>query len=110
MSIGGMGGMGGIAASVAGTQLAQVKGTEVDRTQRDAIAQQRSDQGELKAEMAAGIGETNGEDHETAERDADGRLPWKFSGQSQASEPSAEETPQTVDPKHESGGLLDLTG
>ena len=32
-----------------------------------------------KAEAAAGVGEPDGEDHETAERDADGRRPWEES-------------------------------
>ena len=30
-----------------------------------------------KAEAAAGVGEPDGEDHETAERDGDGRRPWE---------------------------------
>ena len=72
-----VGPMGGLAASAAGSHLAQSKGSDVDRTQQDSAAQQRRVQTDQKAEMAAGIGEADGEDHATGERDADGRRLWE---------------------------------
>ena len=109
-----VGPLGGIAGSAAGSPLAQTKGSDVERAGQDASNQQRRIQNEQKAESAAGIGETDGEDHETAERDADGRLPWRQS-------PAAKETgetgddsdagpPQGKDASGQSGTRLDLTG
>ena len=72
-----VGPMGGVAGSVAGSPLAQTKGSEPERAQQEAVAQQRRAESDQKADSAAGIGETDGEDHETAERDADGRRPWE---------------------------------
>ncbi len=62
-----------------------------------------------KATAAAGVGEPDGEDHETAERDGDGRREWE-------GQPEAEGrvgTPglrQSKDPTEQSGNLLDVTG
>ena len=71
-----VGPLGGWAGSVAGTPLAQTKGSEVERTQQDLRNQQRRVQNNVRAENAAGIGEADGEDHHPAERDADGRRSW----------------------------------
>ncbi len=66
---------------------------------------------EQKAEAAAGIGETDGEDHQTDERDADGRRPWEFPPKKRNSaEDPAKQPPQSRDTTGESGNLLDLTG
>jgi hypothetical protein len=106
-----VGPLGGIAGSVAGSPLAQTKGSEVERAQQDSAAQQRQVEGQVKAESAAGIGETDGKDHETAERDADGRLPWRFPAKTPAAgETAAAETPQSKDPSGQSGSLLDVSG
>ena len=61
-----------------GTPLAQAKGTDVERAGQDLDVQQHTVRGELKADAAAGVGETDGEDHQTDDRDADGRLPWRI--------------------------------
>ena len=79
------------AARAAGLYLAQAKGSEVERAHGEVGAQGRKVYHERKAEAAAGIGEPDGNDHETSDRDADGRRPWENG------------------PK-ESGNLLDLDG
>ena len=79
---------GGIAGSAAGSPLAQTSGSEVQRAEQDAAGQKRRIQMDQKAENAAGIGETDGEDHETEERDADGRRLWEESAK-------AEQTPES---------------
>jgi len=106
-----VGPLGGIAASAAGSPLAQAKGSDVERTQQDASSQQRRVQADQKAENAAGIGEADGEDHETAERDADGR---RLSQPAAAEEPEGHDTHQpnrgSKDSTGQSGNLLDLSG
>jgi len=107
-----MGPIGGIASSVAGTSLAQAKGSEVERAQHDSTAQQNRAQNDMRAEMAAGIGQADGEDHEAAERDADGRRLWE----QQAGPPKAEDEtpppppPMSKDATGQSGNNLDLSG
>jgi len=106
-----IGPMAGLAAGVAATPSAQTTGSEVDRAEQATANQQRRVRNEERAEEAAGIGQPDGDDHETADRDADGRLPWAFpqgpgaahSGQDAASRLSK-------DASHQSGNLLDLTG
>ncbi len=101
-----------VLVSAAGTPLAQSK-AEVERTNVEVGAQQRQVFNERKAESAAGIGETDGQDHETAERDADGRRFWeappdgKKNPIPENSEPSP---PQSRDTTGQAGNLLDLTG
>ena len=110
-----VGPMGGVAGSVAGSPLAQTKGSEPERVQQDTVAQQRRVDSDQKAESAAGIGETDGEDHETAERDADGRRPWEPPPEPKDAEPAEEQAgqtppPQSKDATGQSGNLLDLSG
>jgi hypothetical protein len=105
-----IGPMSGILASAAGSPLAQAKGTEVDQAEQTDAAQQRQSVFEKKAESAAGIGETDGQDHETSERDADGRLPWKYIPQETKPPEPAEPTPPPPDPSGAAGNLLDLSG
>jgi hypothetical protein len=98
----------GIAAGVAGLPLAQTTGAETERTQQAAAAGQRRVHHERKAEAAAGVGEPDGEDHQPAERDADGRLPWEAPPES---EPKATgDARQAKDPSRNRGNVLDLTG
>jgi hypothetical protein len=94
--------------SAAGLPLAQIKGGEVDRSHHDIGAQHRHVYHAQKAEAAAGIGQPDGEDHETADRDADGRLPWEPTEQEAADE--AIPPRQTKDATGQSGGLLDVSG
>ncbi len=108
-----VGPLGGFAASAAGSPLAQTKGSDVERAQQDAAAQQRQIRSELKAESAAGIGEADGEDHETEDRDADGRRLWEEppAGNSDNSDASgSDKEPRAKDVSGQSGNLLDLTG
>src|SRR3989304_1536162 len=105
-----VGPLGGINVSAAGTPLAQAKGTDVERASQDVGAQHRNVVYEQKAEAAAGIGEADGEDHQTDERDADGRLPWQFPGKNPASKDDANRPSHNRDATGACGNLLDLTG
>jgi hypothetical protein len=81
----------GAATGAVGSPLTQTKGSEIDRAHGEVGAQRRRVYHEQKAEAAAGVGEPDLEDHEAADRDADGRRPWE-------------------DPSRERGNLLDLNG
>jgi hypothetical protein len=105
-----VGPMGGVLASAAGAPLPQAKGTEVDQSQQADAAQLRQLAFERKAEAAAGVGETDGQDHETADRDADGRLPWKFIVEEKKPPAAADAAPPAPDPSGAAGNLLDLSG
>jgi len=108
-----IGPMAGIAGSAAGSPLAQTQGSEAERASQDAAAGQRRTEFDRKADAAAGIGEANGEDHETAERDADGRRLWEPPPEGHGEQPGAETTPEdhlSRDASGQSGNLLDLSG
>ena len=106
-----VGPLGGVNVSAAGVPLAQTKGADAERATQDVGAQQRNTVYEKKAEAAAGIGEADGEDHETNERDADGRRPWEFHPNEQKpGDDPAKDPPQCRDASGESGNLLDLSG
>ena len=109
-----VGPLGGIAGSVAGSPLAQSKGSDVERARQDSANQARRTQADQKAEDAAGIGEADGEDHETADRDADGRRLWEAppdatSDDAPGQEGRSEQAP-AKDTSGERGNLLDLSG
>jgi hypothetical protein len=101
-----------IAGSAAGTFLAQIRGSDVDRAQQESNSQALRAQSQEKAELAAGVGQTDGEEHRTADRDADGRQVWQL--RPQESDPESDnETPHVrpgADPTGQSGGMLDLCG
>ena len=105
-----VGPMAGLAGSVAATALAQTTGSEIDRAQQATGSQERRVRNEQRAESAAGIGEADGDDHQTDQRDADGRRPWEppkpSSPQPQPSAPA----PLSKDASGQSGNLIDLTG
>ena len=103
-----IGPMGGTPASAAGLPLAQTKGGEVDRVQQGLAAYKRQAYYADRAAVAAGVGETDGENHETADRDADGRLLWELGEEARPMENVAPQ--KGKDAKGESGNLLDLTG
>lgn len=109
-----VGPLGGIAGSVAGSPLAQAKGSDVERAQQDAANQTRRTQSNQKAESAAGIGETDGEDHQTADRDADGRRLWEAPPEATSDEAAAQnghsEQAPAKDASGQRGNLLDLSG
>ncbi len=109
-----VGPLGGLAGSVAGTPIAQTKGSEVERAQQDVRNQHRRVQADIRAENAAGIGEADGEDHEPGERDADGRRLWE---EQRPGEKPPQAEPDPVPPERRSkdttgqaGRLLDLSG
>ena len=109
-----LGPLGGIIASAAGSPLAQTKGSDVERAQQETGSQQRRVETDQKAENAAGIGEADGEDHEAADRDADGRRMWEPppGNAPDALEESShpQEDRRSKDSSGQSGNLLDLTG
>ena len=105
---------GGVSNSAAGASLAQTKGSDVQRNQQDSSVQQRRVFGETRANSAAGIGETDGEDHETADRDADGRRILEKPVRAKPGDAPADATdaaePQSKDLSGQSGNQLDLSG
>jgi hypothetical protein len=102
--------------SAAGSPLAQAKGSEAERASQDVGAQQRQTRFEQKAEAAAGIGETDGDNNQPNERDADGRRLWEAPAKKRQDaddetvDPSDIKLPSVRDPSGDSGNLLDLSG
>jgi hypothetical protein len=99
----------GITASTAGAPLAQTKGAALERAQEEVGAERRRVYHEQEAAAAAGVGEPDGENHETTDRDADGRRPWEDPPEGQP-RPPPPDARQSKDPSRQSGNLLDLTG
>ena len=99
----------GIVAGAAGSPLAQTKPADAERAQVRVDAGGRQVYYERKAAAAAGVGEPDGDDHETAERDGDGRRPWdeQPEGEAHADPPGVR---ASKDPSQQRGNLLDLTG
>jgi hypothetical protein len=100
--------LGGIISGAAGAPLAQVSGSETERTQRDGVVRERRMATEQSAEKAAGIGTTD-EDQETSERDADGRMFWERPEERKLDEEDTLKK-QSKDATGSSGNSLDLTG
>lgn len=101
-----------IPASMAGTPLAQSRGSDVERTHHDSVQVERQVAGEQKAELAAGIGETD-QEHETSERDADGRRLWEASAHQKpdtAPDITVSNERKSKDATGECGTQLDLCG
>ena len=105
-----VGPLGGVFASVAGSPLAQTAGSDVDRTRQAASNQQRQVQAHEKAEAAAGIGKPDGEEHQTNDRDADGRRLWEIGRPGKAAAAEAPAPPLSKDASGTSGNQLDLSG
>ena len=107
MSVGPMNNVG----NFAGTPLAQAK-ADLDRAQHDAQIRDRRAASSAKADDAAGIGATDGDDKEASDRDADGRRLWERPAAGKADDAPAEpeEPPLSKDPNGDSGHSLDLTG
>ena len=108
-----IGNVSGIPASVAGAGLSQ-QASEVGKARQDATARERVIQTEQQAADAARVGETDGKEHQTNERDADGRRPWEITGHRSAGaaapETIAEAPRQSRDATGDAGGQLDLSG
>jgi hypothetical protein len=95
----------------------QTQGSEADRAAQESSTQSGQKANDTKAENAAGIGATDGDEHGANERDADGRrLFEKQPGKkrSVAPVPDAEPLPAPIlpskDPTGASGSQLDLMG
>ena len=114
MSIGSLGIVGSVAGSAVGRQI---KG-DVDKAREAVANQQRQVHADAQAEDAAGIGQTDGENHETNDRDADGRTPYEPPASNRRTRTRRRRrerrTPTTrrtsLDPTGRSGSQLDLTG
>lgn len=109
-----LGPLGGIPASAAGSPLAQGEGTQIERARQDEGDQRRRIEADEKAEKASGIGEADGEDHETAERDAHGRRlrgdsPPESADGSEEDRRASKDRPGRDSTGH-TGNLLDLSG
>ena len=101
----------GLAGSVAGSPLARASSSESDRASQEVGAQQRQVNSEKKAESAAGIGETDGENKEASDRDPDGRRLWEAAPDDGAESDDTENAPaRGKDATAQSGNLLDLSG
>ena len=102
------------AAGLAGAPLAQTKGSEIERAQQDSMSHQRRVTSDAKANDAAGIAATDGEDTQPQERDADGRRLWEKplgkQGKASTAASNSAEPRQSKDPQGQSGSQLDLTG
>jgi len=105
----------GFSSIGAATPLAQSTGADTDRTVQETTSQKGQLQSDLSAEQAAGVGQTDGDQHEIAEREGDGHQPWEFTAATQNLPPS--DAPPTdrpltfsIDVTGQCGTLLDLTG
>jgi pyruvate/2-oxoglutarate dehydrogenase complex dihydrolipoamide acyltransferase (E2) component len=103
---------GDVFASAAGSHLAQTTGVDVQRIQQHMANHQRQIASDRQADNAAGIAETDGQDHETHQRDADGRRPWEIGPPKRAIVPGEESSSAPI-PSHDArehcGQSLDLT-
>jgi hypothetical protein len=109
MSVGSLGFFGSIAATPAAQRAA-----DTDRVEQDTVRQQGETKSDLQAEKAAGIGETDGDEHDTNERDADGKRPWEIPahGKKADGDQHSQALPQrqSKDVTGATGSQLDLTG
>ena len=110
MSVGPLGFFGSIA-----TTPSVQRGADSERVQQDSSRQQSDVKSEKLAESAAGIGQTDGDEHGANERDADGRRPWEIAPGPRPTDltTAATESPllrQSKDLTGDAGAQLDLTG
>ena len=101
-----------ILASAAGTPLAQVKGSEIDRARRETDAFKIQLHRESQADTAAGVAASDGQEKSATERDADGRQAWQVPERpAKAGKTVAKgRTSMAYDPANDSGTELDLCG
>lgn len=101
----------GIAGSVAGSPLAQTRGTEADRAAHESTNHTRQTNADKQAASAAGIGTTE-QDEQTSDRDADGRRPWEIppTTDDRSGSRQGPSTPQAKDPSGDRGTRLDVSG
>jgi hypothetical protein len=117
MSVGPM----GFYSSIAATPPPPTQTADADRTAQESAGQERQVANETKSESAEGVGQTDGEEHETEDRDADGRRLWEkpLKKKEKAKQAAADSDPAAADPAAahpskdatgQSGNQLDLTG
>jgi hypothetical protein len=95
----------------AATPLTQSKGTDADRAVHEISIHKEKTTSDTRADEAAGIGQTDGDQHEIEEREADGRMPWQWpDGQPNDSKSESTKTSPSRDATGQCGNLLDLTG
>lgn len=103
----------GFVSFVAGAPLAATKGSEIERSLHASSNKDRQVQGDKKAADAAGVGSTDGQDHQTEQRDADGRRLWEAPlAEKPAEEVNEDGTPILRSGKNasgDSGNQLDLS-
>lgn len=102
-----------LVSGLAGVPLAQARGKEVDRVSEEVAQQSHRLASQRAAEAASGIGETDGQDHHTEERDADGRRPWEIpigTKKAGTSSPTAEDGPRSARSVGNVGQIVDLLG
>ncbi len=109
MSIGPLGGLG---ASAAGLPVARNHGPEADRATQNARAGQQARDSDRAAQDAAGVGQPDGESHETDQRDPDGRRLWESTPRTIATPNDSDQDSdhQPTDTDDGRGDLLDLSG
>jgi hypothetical protein len=105
----------GFAAIGAGTPLPQSKGADAARAVQETTAKSGQQRSDFAAEQAAGVGQTDGNDHEIEEREGDGRMPWPRRTGNQKPPPperlpSMPPLPSSRDANGQCGNMLDLTG
>ena len=98
----------GIVVSVAGSPLAQTRGSETEKAGHDTSGQQRQVDNDKNAEKAAGIGQAE-QDQQTSDRDADGRRIWEVDATNETTEAEATDLPVAPRPSDGTGTTLDLT-
>jgi len=100
------------AGIAAGVPLALSKGSELQRAAHESAHHARQVEAGRKAQDAAGIGATEGDENETSDRDADGRRLWDDSIGSATRSINAVDPvgSGTKDPTGQSGTQLDLAG
>jgi hypothetical protein len=99
----------------AATPLAQSTGADTERAVQETSVQKSKLQSDLSAEQAAGVGQTDGDQHEIEQREGDGRQPWEFTAATQNPLPPDENPtdrppPSSIDTTGQCGTLLDLIG
>ena len=108
MSIGSL----GLIGSLAGTPLAQAKGSDIDRSKEGAGNHQRQVDSVERATAAAGVGVTQ-EDSQASDRDADGRRLWEFEAEGEQElqeENPPHDAPHSRDASGTCGNQLDISG
>ena len=102
-----LGPLGGIVGSVAGSPLSQTKGTSEERSAREAAAQDKADELDLRAEKSSGVGQAEG-DSETNDRDADGRRLWERTEERDQASEEEESHDGSAPPPDDDENRLDL--